>query len=594
MAGNKHVYQDAMRKGHNLVWDGRQEQAAQEYRRAVAEFPDDAAANVSLGAIYLRLNQLPDALAAYEAVLRKTPQDLLSLAKEAEILALMGRHYEADGVYGTLGEAMGKAGMVEKAVEAFRQAATLMPNYAPARARLAGALGSTGESAAASAEYLAAAGAASQAGQADDAIEYAEQALLNDAGNAQAIELLGTLKSGAVAPAPVAPAQAQAATPAVAPEPAPAPEPAAAVKPPQPAAPVVDEDQRRLDELVARAQQLQTLGQAGAAAAAYEEAIAAGVHRAEVEYNLGQLCYQSGRYDDAIEHLRLTCNLPDYALRSHLTIGRCYKSQGKSAKSLEHFLAACGAAEGAELPAELVDDVVAAYRGASEAYRHLGQPDQEAQSLGALADLLAAKGYRERSFSIRAEMQPTQAAEGAPAGEEGAAGASAPAGEAEMPEWQVVAQKLASFDVLLEEQHYLAAIEECHDVISLAPNYVPVHYKLGTVYTRQGRTEHAVEKYLTLGTLHTVRGETALAIDACRQAASAAPRDTRPRSRLAKMYLQIADTEKAMEELDVLGDLQLQGGNREEAKATIRQIIALGPPDVEGYQQLLEQLEAQH
>ncbi len=29
-------------------------------------------------------------------------------------------------------------------------------------------------------------------------------------------------------------------------------------------------------------------------------------------------------------------------------------------------------------------------------------------------------------------------------------------------------------------------------------------------------------------------------------------------------------------------------------KATIRQIIALGPPDVEGYQQLLEQLEAQH
>ena len=347
--------------------------------------------------------------------------------------------------------------------------------------------------------------------------------------------------------------------------------------------------------MVARAQHLQTLGQAGAAAAAYEEAIAAGVHRAEVEYNLGQLCYQSGRYDDAIEHLRLTCNLPDYALRSHLTIGRCYKSQGKSAKSLEHFLAACGAAEGAELPAEQVDDVVAAYRGASEAYRHLGQPDQEAQSLAALADLLAAKGYRERSYSIRAELQPAQAAEGAPAGAEGAAGAAAPAGEAEMPEWQVVAQKLASFDVLLEEQHYLAAIEECHDVISLAPNYLPVHYRLGTVYTRQGRTEHAVDKYLTLSTLHTRPRRDRpghrrvppgrFGCPARHPAALASGADV-PADRLRP--------KRPWRSWTCWATCNCRAGTREEAKATIRQIIALGPPDVEGYQQLLEQLEAQH
>jgi Flp pilus assembly protein TadD len=61
---------------------------------------------------------------------------------------------------------------------------------------------------------------------------------------------------------------------------------------------------------------------------------------------------------------------------------------------------------------------------------------------------------------------------------------------------------------------------------------------------------------------------------------------------LAQLLVRTGHPEQALEELDVLGDLQLQRGQKEEAKATIRRIIGMEPPDVEGYQNLLNQLEA--
>ena len=42
--------------------------------------------------------------------------------------------------------------------------------------------------------------------------------------------------------------------------------------------------------------------------------------------------------------------------------------------------------------------------------------------------------------------------------------------------------------------------------------------------------------------------------------------------------------------LDKLGDLQIEAGRIEEAKATIRIIVALNPPNVAAYKQLLAQL----
>jgi len=62
------------------------------------------------------------------------------------------------------------------------------------------------------------------------------------------------------------------------------------------------------------------------------------------------------------------------------------------------------------------------------------------------------------------------------------------------------------------------------------------------------------------------------------------------RRALANLYLEMGLKEKAVEEFDALGEIQLDLGLIEEAKKTIREIIALEPPQVEAYRELLERL----
>jgi len=60
-----------------------------------------------------------------------------------------------------------------------------------------------------------------------------------------------------------------------------------------------------------------------------------------------------------------------------------------------------------------------------------------------------------------------------------------------------------------------------------------------------------------------------------------------------RAYLDAGNVEQALEHLDRLGELQLQAGRPDDAKVTIRAIIALRPPNAVAYQQLLDQISEQ-
>ncbi|MFC1961082.1 tetratricopeptide repeat protein, partial [Chloroflexota bacterium] len=62
------------------------------------------------------------------------------------------------------------------------------------------------------------------------------------------------------------------------------------------------------------------------------------------------------------------------------------------------------------------------------------------------------------------------------------------------------------------------------------------------------------------------------------------------RSRLAALYAHVGRTDAAVGQLDALGELQLDAGMHSDAANTIRQIIALNPPGIEDYKQLLSTL----
>ncbi len=600
MAGNKSTYTEAMRKGHNLAWDGHDTEAIQEYRRAVAEYPDDLAVNCSLGSGLLRLHQLAEALAAFEVVRRKAPQDSIGLAKMAEVQAALGKVDEAGAAYAALAAAYAAVGMPARALGAWQQMANLLPDFPSAHLRLGQALGEAGKPQEASKAYLAAARLYRKAGKFPEAVETLERAILNDATNAEASGLLNVLRGGEAPGQPTAgptpsqviahESQARLARDVFVERPSQASGgrahegaagQAAGTAEGQPARPV--DRQQRVDTLIGQALEFQSRGDVNGALSAYEQVVAVGVRRPEVEYNLRLLYQQAGRYKEAVEHLTRTARLPAYAMGSHFAIAQCFKSQGDNDRAMEHFLAAASAVNMAALEREQADDIIALYRGLAEGYKMKGQSDKAVATVTGLIEALRTKGWEDKLLSVNADLEGLKA--GRP--ESSAAGAVA-----DVPEWKLVAQKLAAYEGYLQEQHYVAAIEECHDIINLAPGYLPVHYRLGAVYAAQGRLDQAVDKYLMLSTLHIVRGELPQAVEACRLAVQAAPREPNPRAQLAQLLVRTGQTAQALEELDVLGDLQLQRGQKEEAKATIRRIISMEPPDVEGYQNLLNQLEA--
>jgi tetratricopeptide (TPR) repeat protein len=68
------------------------------------------------------------------------------------------------------------------------------------------------------------------------------------------------------------------------------------------------------------------------------------------------------------------------------------------------------------------------------------------------------------------------------------------------------------------------------------------------------------------------------------------PTDTGLRSRLAAIYKQLGRKREAIEQLDALGELQLEANMHTDARRTIKQIVALKPDNIEDYRQLLEKM----
>ncbi len=107
---------------------------------------------------------------------------------------------------------------------------------------------------------------------------------------------------------------------------------------------------------------------------------------------------------------------------------------------------------------------------------------------------------------------------------------------------------------------------------------------------RLGQADLALATLEQLLTRYRERGQprkvTALLEDLVRRY----PNQLALRAQLADNYLAIGDQEKAIGVLDALGELQLNAGQKQAAMATIRQIIAMNPPQLDDYKQLLEQM----
>src|SRR5437588_11562123 len=137
MPGNRQVFSAAMNAADRLRWDSQWTEAAKEYQRALAEFPDDAAARGGLGFCYMQTKQWKQALDEYEFILKHDPSNVIALSKTAELYAILSRRDDAYRAYLHLAELYSEAGQGARAEAAWQKAAQLSPDSPEPHERLA-------------------------------------------------------------------------------------------------------------------------------------------------------------------------------------------------------------------------------------------------------------------------------------------------------------------------------------------------------------------------------------------------------------------------------------------------------------------------
>ena len=145
-------------------------------------------------------------------------------------------------------------------------------------------------------------------------------------------------------------------------------------------------------------------------------------------------------------------------------------------------------------------------------------------------------------------------------------------------------------DIDMQRVDWRRATEVYEQIRKLAPDDERARLTLMELYYLLKRPELAIAELDGLLKIYREEGKTqrifTILEDAVRERFDSIPL----RARLAQTHLDSGNVKQALEHLDELGNLQMEAGQRDDARATIKAIIMLRPPNVEVYQKLLDQL----
>jgi tetratricopeptide (TPR) repeat protein len=156
-------------------------------------------------------------------------------------------------------------------------------------------------------------------------------------------------------------------------------------------------------------------------------------------------------------------------------------------------------------------------------------------------------------------------------------------------QWSVrILHKIGDID--MQRVDWKRAVSIYEQIRKIAPGDERARLTLMELYRRLGRPELGIAELDALLRIFHEKGNTERIFAVLEDAVNDQPEDIPLRTRLAQAHLDAGNVEQALEHLDKLGDLQMNAGRTQDAQATIRAIIALNPPNVESYRQLLTQI----
>ncbi len=160
----------------------------------------------------------------------------------------------------------------------------------------------------------------------------------------------------------------------------------------------------------------------------------------------------------------------------------------------------------------------------------------------------------------------------------------------------------APIQKLVEIKHAIAEINQMRlntrqvqkvleEILELTPDDERALRGLIDINYQQGNNVEAIKRLDTLLSTYAAKRLVTKIVSLLSELVERFPRDMALRARLASIYRKLGQHAQAIEQLDALGELQLEAGMNREAANTVRQIIALKPQRIEEYKKLLAQLE---
>jgi tetratricopeptide (TPR) repeat protein len=145
-------------------------------------------------------------------------------------------------------------------------------------------------------------------------------------------------------------------------------------------------------------------------------------------------------------------------------------------------------------------------------------------------------------------------------------------------------------DLYNQRVDWKKAAETYEQILALAPEEDQAALYLMDLYFKQNQSDLAIAQLQQLLKRFEANKDSEGQLKVLREAARLRPNEMAIRARLSQVYIERGMKQEAISELDALGEMQLEGGLRDQAIQTIRLIISLKPANVRAYKQLLYHL----
>jgi len=598
MPGREDVFQKAMNEGHSAAWDQEWAKAANAYRAALQEMPDNPKALNSLGLALFQQGEFEEALQIYKGVAQIAPQDPLPMEKLAQLLERTGHLKEAIDAAFKAAELFLNQRDVDKAIENWVRVTSLDPEHVLSHSRLALAHERLGHKQQAVAEYIAVASLIQRTGNMEKTAELVTKALQIMPESAEAKQAQTLLRSGQLLPKPLRPKGGT------------GPIAMAQVKQlDQPKKqtdsgldPIAEARQKALTRLaeilfdyttddggstqarrglqalmrgtgqlnlqqneqgkvvlhLGQAIDWQSKGKDLQAAEELDNALEAGFNHPALYFNLGLLRSTGDRLESSLRHLVHAVKHNDFNLAARLLMGQINQKLGRLQPASIEYLEALKLADGEVVPAEQADEIRQMYEPFIEA--QAGQTDEVTlkRVCDNINDLLMRKNWRNHLHKTREQMPKPQE------------------GDMAMPIAEIILQAQSS-QVLdsMNHIHQLAragklrsAMDEAFQAITYAPTYLPLHALMGDLLIREEHTDEAIAKFNTVAQAYSVRGETAQATKILKRVIQLAPMDMNVRTKLIDQLVARGQVDDAVREYIELADIYYRLAELDMARKT--------------------------